>query len=221
MSIPDTINGYNSYDVMSALQKCIRRGVEYDAGFWAMELCDTGASHAGICWNRLQVIACEDVGPGDPNAIAIVTSCRDIWERLSKKKGSTPESNILLHAVLYLCRANKSREADALGNILNWKRRGLDPTTRENNKMKELLPIPEIAQDGHTFAGKQKYKKIAAEKGVSPMEIFVKDFRERTARVNKPVQSIGHDGVNWTYEACKLEGSSVDKAMEAAETLDA
>jgi hypothetical protein len=30
-----TIGGYNGYQVISALQKCIRRGLEQDALFWA------------------------------------------------------------------------------------------------------------------------------------------------------------------------------------------
>jgi len=53
-----TIGGYNGYQVMSALQKCIRRGLEQDALFWATEWwmsCNQkGREHL---WHRLREIA--------------------------------------------------------------------------------------------------------------------------------------------------------------------
>ena len=75
MALRDTPNGYNPYSVLSALQKSIRRGIEYDAFWWAHELVINDQSpHA---WNRLEVIACEDIGMGNPNAITLVHSCRE------------------------------------------------------------------------------------------------------------------------------------------------
>jgi replication-associated recombination protein RarA len=215
-----TVNGYGPYEVVSALQKCIRRGIEYDACYWALELCRTSRSMAGWCWNRLQIIACEDVGPADPMAITIVTSCRDVWERTSKNKDSHPESNILTHAVLHLCRAPKSREADAIANMLNWHRNGLDPKTRTKVRDPKLMEIPKIALDGHTIQGKKEYYRLAKEAGISSEELFTKDFREQKARVNHPVHTIGQEGVNWTEEACRYEGSDFTKAMTPAVRLD-
>ena len=70
-----TNGGFNGYEVTSALQKCIRRGLERDAMFWATELwasCDkTGREYI---WHRLRVIASEDVGLADNNACVQVSA---------------------------------------------------------------------------------------------------------------------------------------------------
>ena len=218
---PKTKHGYNPYHAISALQKCIRRGVEYDALYWAMELCHS--SYEGWCWNRLQVIACEDVGPANPTAICVVTSCRDIWARLSKTrkaKDKHPETNILAHAVLHLCRSEKSREADDLGHILFLKRDGLDPMTAEpDGRAKEHLPIPAEAMDGHTLEGKTENKKESKKTGEALQSIFTRSFREEGGRLNKPVRTVGADGANWTEELCKLEGTDIGKAFTPADSV--
>jgi replication-associated recombination protein RarA len=54
---------YDFYELLSALQKDIRRGNEYLAMFWAVEL---ESLNAEALWNRLIVIACEDIGPANP-----------------------------------------------------------------------------------------------------------------------------------------------------------
>src|SRR5579862_3163447 len=70
-----TIGGFNGYQVTSAMQKCIRRGLEEDALFWATELwasCNqTGREYI---WHRLRVIASEDVGLADNNACVQVSA---------------------------------------------------------------------------------------------------------------------------------------------------
>jgi len=52
-----TVNGYAMDEVVSALQKEIRRGNEENATFWACELLDSGAGET--LWRRLKVIAAE------------------------------------------------------------------------------------------------------------------------------------------------------------------
>jgi replication-associated recombination protein RarA len=51
------------YDLVSALQKDIRRGNEYEALFWAVKLESLNPTRL---WNRLKVIASEDIGPANP-----------------------------------------------------------------------------------------------------------------------------------------------------------
>lgn len=105
-----TNGGFNGYEVTSAMQKCIRRGLERDAMFWATELwasCDrTGREYI---WHRLRVIASEDVGPADNNACVQVSA---LYANFIRRPN---EEIFLWHAVLLLCRAPKSRIVDHAG----------------------------------------------------------------------------------------------------------
>jgi MgsA AAA+ ATPase C terminal len=105
-----TIGGFNGYQVVSAMQKCIRRGLEQDALFWATELwasCNqTGREYI---WHRLRVIASEDVGLADNNACVQVSALYATFQRRPNEK------LFLWHAVLLLARAPKSRIVDHAG----------------------------------------------------------------------------------------------------------
>jgi replication-associated recombination protein RarA len=59
VSSPLTRKGYYLDEVTSALQKEIRRCKEYEAVYWALEL---ESFNYKALWNRLKVIASEDVG---------------------------------------------------------------------------------------------------------------------------------------------------------------
>ena len=65
-----TRNDYAADEVISALQKAIRRCDTDGAVFWSHELNMSG--FGGWAWRRLFVIASEDVGLAEPNAPAVV-----------------------------------------------------------------------------------------------------------------------------------------------------
>lgn len=58
-----TPKGYDLHEVISALQKELRRGKEYEAVYWASEL---ESFNPKLLWNRVRVIASEDVGIATP-----------------------------------------------------------------------------------------------------------------------------------------------------------
>jgi replication-associated recombination protein RarA len=95
------------------MQKCIRRGMERDALFWATEL--DRSNFGEYVWKRLRIIATEDVGLADPQApLVIIRALYDNW-RDQRKKDDTkhaPERLSSFHAVMLLCRADKSRSVD-------------------------------------------------------------------------------------------------------------
>jgi hypothetical protein len=105
-----TIGGYNGYQVVSALQKCIRRGLEQDALFWATELW-ASSSQTGreYIWHRLRVIASEDIGLADNDACVQVSA---LYANFTRRPN---EKIFLWHAVLLLARAPKSRIVDHAG----------------------------------------------------------------------------------------------------------
>ena len=138
-----TVGGYACGEVASALQKCIRRGLERDALFWATELDLSGFGE--YVWKRLRIIASEDVGTAAPMVAGIVRSLFENWKDQRRKDDTKhePERLFLIHAVQLLCRAEKSRNVDhALIVFYEGER-----TARE---------IPDFALDRHTSRGRSR-----------------------------------------------------------------
>ena len=69
-----TKNGYPCDEVISALQKCIRRGLEEEACMFAYELYLTSPELEDKLWSRLLTISVEDVGMGNPMASVIMNN---------------------------------------------------------------------------------------------------------------------------------------------------
>lgn len=137
-----TPGGYLCGEVASALQKCIRRGLEEDALFWATELDLAGFGE--YVWKRLRIITSEDVGLASPGLAAEIRSLYDNWVDQRKKKDERhgPERLFLVHAVFLLSRAPKSRMVDHALIVLY-------EGTRSPRK------IPDFALDRHTARGRK------------------------------------------------------------------
>ena len=138
-----TVGGYKCEEVTSAMQKCIRRGMEEDALFWATEL---DLSNFGeYVWKRLKIITSEDIGLEENSTRAIlVRALYENWTEQRKKADTkhAPERLFLVHAVLALCRSFKSRAVDnALIVFYEGKR--------------EHRNIPDFALDRHTSRGRR------------------------------------------------------------------
>jgi replication-associated recombination protein RarA len=143
MGLPNTLNNYSPYEVMSALQKCIRRGLEEEALYWAFELTEAGPTNAKVCLSRLHVMAHEDVGLGDPQAaLFAIQSVQDTQRWLDAKNGAWRLS--LSNAVMALARAKKSRDSDNIQAVVRAKRFNACD-----------LEIPDVALDKHTQRGKR------------------------------------------------------------------
>lgn len=134
--------GYDLGEVVSALQKSIRRGLEEDAMYWAVEMFNSGFDE--YCWKRLRIMSCEDIGFANPMAAPTIQCLYDMYCDLKKKKEDMqqPWRLMLTQAVLFLARSPKSRVVDhALIHFWN--------THAETKK-----EIPEYALDKHTARGK-------------------------------------------------------------------
>ncbi|MCP1831486.1 MULTISPECIES: hypothetical protein [unclassified Bradyrhizobium] len=59
--IPATRNGLPSMACVSAMQKCVRRGMEREAMEFAVELMHTSKAFASMVCKRLQIISHEDI----------------------------------------------------------------------------------------------------------------------------------------------------------------
>lgn len=136
-----TKNGYQLDEVMSAFQKSIRRGLEKNALFWALEMCPEFEHQL---WARILVISYEDVSalvPGSVPAAVSVMRGDYFWFR---ERGNSAALLVLSNAVLLLCRSLKTRVAD---NFIIAMGHALDNGFR--------LAIPDYAIDKHTKKGKE------------------------------------------------------------------
>ena len=131
-----TCGGYAFHEVLSALQKSIRRGLEEDALFWATELYLSG--YETQAWRRLCVIASEDVGIAYSDVFLCVRELYQAWAEIK----TTGEAKLhFIHAVLKLVRSPKSRIVDhALIVFFEGPR--------------EKKQIPDWALDVHTNRGR-------------------------------------------------------------------
>jgi putative ATPase len=76
----------------------------------------TAGEDPRVLFRRMIILACEDVGLADPQAIVVVNAAADSFERVGM-----PEGNYLLaHACLYLATAPKSNTAGALFAALDY-----------------------------------------------------------------------------------------------------
>jgi replication-associated recombination protein RarA len=169
-----TAHGYRLDEVVSALQKAIRRGESDAALFWAVEMNESG--FGAYAWRRLAVIASEDIGLADPLGAVVTASLFANAAALKKVRPSADprwDGLTLLQATAYLARAPKNREmADAYSTIELRMARG------------ELLDVPAHALDGHTARGRhlgraEGYFQAEGRRIENPAEIDGNPWAER------------------------------------------
>jgi putative ATPase len=121
------------YDVVSAFIKSIR-GSDVDAGmYWLARMLEAGEDARYIA-RRLVILASEDIGMADPNALPLATAAAHAVEYVG-----LPEAQLnLAHAVVYLATAPKSNSsAVALGAAM------ADVRERRTG------PVPSHLRDSH------------------------------------------------------------------------
>ena len=144
--IPGTHHGLQSLACVSAMQKCIRRGMEREAMAFAVELIHTSKAFCTMVTNRLEIISHEDIDTGaQPWIVPFVqTACqqaRDGYDPKRLGKSRMPIGN----AIRMMCRAAKSREGDHFQAAV-----GLA------NEIEGKKPeIPDWAYDQHTAQGRR------------------------------------------------------------------
>ncbi len=94
------------YDLTSAMIKSIR-GSDIDAGIYYLARLIDGGESADFIARRLVILASEDIGNANPQALTLTTSCLT-----SVSKIGYPEARIILaQAVVYLCASPKSNSS--------------------------------------------------------------------------------------------------------------
>ena len=135
-----TRNGLPGDEVISALQKSIRRGYEREACEFAYEMYVTSPQYEEKLWRRLLAISVEDIGMGNPEAALMVNTFNQM--RKEFQYNESDRLMYIIHAIRYLCASEKDRSSDLLKNIMI-----------KSFAMGYVPEIPDYALDKHTTRG--------------------------------------------------------------------
>jgi replication-associated recombination protein RarA len=138
-----TRHGLAADEVISSLQKEIRRGQVENAVLLAYEMISTSAELEAMLWRRLLVISVEDVGWGDLNSPSLVLDLCQIAERFDRNANPPDRGLFAIHAVRYLATRAKDRSSE---EMYSWAQRVIESGQR-------LPEIPDYALDRHTARG--------------------------------------------------------------------
>jgi putative ATPase len=124
------------FDTISAFIKSVR-GSDPDAAlYWLARMIYAGEDPRFI-FRRLVILASEDVGLADPQAVTIVTSCAAALDRAGMPEGRYP----LAQATLYLATAPKSNSTmaffDALSAVEKEQQQDIPNPLRDANRDKQ------------------------------------------------------------------------------------
>lgn len=143
-SLTNRVGGYDAsgddhYDLSSALIKSIR-GSDVDAAiYWLARMLEGGEDIRFLC-RRLVILASEDVGNADPQALVIAVSAMQACEMIG-----LPEAQLTLsQSVAYLALAPKSNAATtAIG------------AARRDVRDQQVIPVPKMLRCTH-YAGAEQ-----------------------------------------------------------------
>jgi replication-associated recombination protein RarA len=161
--VTTTQSGYEYYELLSALQKSIRRGLEEQALIFALEL--EGFNQTAL-WNRLKVIASEDIGFANPLMSVLIET---LHKQYLNEGLDNSRLRFLSNAIVCLCKSPKTRIADDLLNVV---------------QIEDKHPsIPDYALDGihtrrATKEGREEWDKVENEALPNP-------YRERLKQLRK------------------------------------
>jgi replication-associated recombination protein RarA len=163
------------------MQKAIRRGDAKIAGFFAIELFESGFGN--YVWKRLLTVSAEDCwGILTQEVKALHNSYCFVNERVPARQAKG--RIFIAKAVILLCLAKKSRDADHLTNCIYDKRTAETDAAIESaltEAMKHPEEVPEYAFDCHTTAGKRAGKTkaqffVSEEAALNPKQTSLFDY---------------------------------------------
>src|SRR6266480_3493081 len=127
------------YDTISAFIKSMRASDEKGSMYWLAKMLHAGEDFRFIA-RRIMIFASEDVGLADPEALPLAIATQQAVEFVGLPEAKIP----LAHAVAYMCRAKKSREAyDALNEATEKIEAEQTKRVPENLKNKHFPVNPE------------------------------------------------------------------------------
>jgi len=143
-----TKRGYAADELISTLQKAIRRSEVQLAILVGRELYETSAELEAKMWERLCVISCEDTGDGSFQEPVVVNSLFQMHERIDRSMGD--RWLFAVHAIRFLAERVKDRTSDEWANYALHLMAADAP-----------FEVPEWALDVHTRRGQEMGRDVA------------------------------------------------------------
>lgn len=135
-------NGIPGDELVSALQKSIRRADEQTACRVAYEMYITSEQFEDKMWRRLNAISVEDIGFGNTMAPILINTLDEMRKKFPYNDGDRPL--FFMHAIRFLCAQKKERSTDCLKNIIE-----------KEFEQGYVVEIPDYAYDMHTGKGRE------------------------------------------------------------------
>jgi len=171
-----TEHGFFADEVISALQKSIRRAQLENAVLLGWEMYLTSEELEEKLWSRLCVIAVEDIGLGNSQAPVLIETLYRQHERHPRPGGE--RFLFAAHAIRVLATSVKDRTSD---DLVSW--------AKHSMTLGERLPeIPDAALDMHTRRGQE-------------MGRGYRFFMEEASRVEPEMEDRAQTWRNWILEA--------------------
>ena len=171
-----TAHGFFADEIISALQKSIRRAMLENAILLGWEMYVTGEELEEKLWSRLCVIAVEDIGFGNLQAPVLVETLYRQHERHPRPGGE--RFLFAAHAIRVLATSAKDRTSD---DLVSWAKHAV--------ALGERLPeIPDAALDMHTRRGQE-------------MGRDYRFFMEEASRVVPEAENSDHTWRDWIIAA--------------------
>lgn len=198
--MPRTRNNLSASEVISGLQKHIRRSEEEPAMQAAAELLYSGNKMlVGWLLNRLEVISHEDIGIANPQAVIFTAITVGQIRELLKAKKDDRASLYVANIILLLCRSPKSRIGDHF-----------QAACGKPVKLGEPYEVPEYAFDKHTSRGRKLGRGL-------------QHFRDSSALLSPP--SRDYDPYEdrayevWARMQANAQGETADSEEQTENTL--
>lgn len=138
-----SVRGYPADELISTLQKSIRRGDVRLALLVGREMYETSAELEAVLWSRLSVISAEDVGDGTYQEPVVVNALFQMHERMERAAGD--RWLFAVHAIRFLAERVKDRTSDEWANLV----------LHLINADERPFEVPDYALDVHTRRGQE------------------------------------------------------------------
>ena len=140
-------NGLPCDELIAGVQKAIRHADYEIAVEMAYELYITSEHLENKLWRRLNAIAVDYIGFGNPRAIEVIRNLDIARQKFPYFDGDRPF--FFFHAIRFLCEQPKDRSTDCLKNIVV-----------KEVEQGAVCEIPDYAYDVHTVKGRAKCRDI-------------------------------------------------------------
>lgn len=162
--------------LVSVLQKDIRRGHADNAVLAAYEMLTTSPEVAEHMWHRLKLIAVEDVGLGEPLAPVLLNSLHENYRAATGGE----QAMMAVHAVRFLAAAKKDRTSSEHTDLV----------IHQVESGEAVVSVPDYALCVHTRAGQEMGRGLL-------------QWWENGAKVSNELETADHSYRDRLLEICR------------------